>query len=119
MSGTNPGAGLSGSSRLIGGGAEPRDGRRRYGFRVAPTNQELLDWIVQARDLARASPHPHLDEPASIFRTLRASLTITHTLATAGSDCSSNLLLAWMLEASWNLRQTTLFSRERVGVADS
>ena len=50
MSGTDPGAGPSGSSRLE--DTEMDDGRRRYWFRALPTNRELLDWISEARDFA-------------------------------------------------------------------
>ena len=50
MSGTDPGAGPSGSSRLE--DTEMHGGRRRCRFRALPTNRELLDWISEARDFA-------------------------------------------------------------------
>ena len=50
MSGTDPGAGPSGSSSLE--DTEMVDGRRWYWFRALPTNRELLDWISEARDFA-------------------------------------------------------------------
>ena len=64
MSGTDPGVGPSGSSRLQ--DAEVDDGRRRYRFRALPTNRELLDWISEAREFARASAHPPIFEPANV-----------------------------------------------------
>ena len=48
MSGTDPGAGPSGSSRLE--DTEMHGGRRRCRFRALPTNRELLDWLSEARD---------------------------------------------------------------------
>ena len=53
MSGTDPGAGVSGS--LITRGCRAGDGQRRYGFRVLPTSGELLTWTAEARDFVRAS----------------------------------------------------------------
>ena len=33
---------------------------------MAPTNRELLDWISEAHELAPASAHPPIAEPANI-----------------------------------------------------
>ena len=55
MSGTDPGVGPSGSSRLHDEGAD--DGR---------ANRELPEWIPEPRDFARACAHPPTVEPSNI-----------------------------------------------------
>ena len=46
---------------------EAGDGRRRHGLRALPTNRDLLTWISEARDLARASPRRPIVEPTNIL----------------------------------------------------
>ena len=76
MSGTDPGAGPCGSSRIE--DTETDDGRRRYWFRPLPTNRELVDWISEARDFASVVQLANIVLPCGFMQPCLLSFQLDH-----------------------------------------
>ena len=81
MSGTDPGVGLSGSSRLQ--DADADDGRR-YGFRALSSNRELARFDIRGLCICSGQRAPSIAEPANfvfpggVMQPYRLSFPLEH-----------------------------------------